>query len=185
MTTLATERKRVEYADFLQKMLNIRSEAEAQGVAQTVHDVLVARLCNRAFFFAEEDKEKHQIKLPFVDIVVYAYLKEELNLTPDTMAAQSLKSEEKYAPLRAFVKAFDEALDKHAFCVDFVELTTRELNKVGEKYAAKPEISTAFSDVMGSQIKTEDEQKALNIRRVTAAATVVSFLAFLNLTEKK
>jgi len=179
--TFTSVRLRFKYENDLGTVLNIHSEAEAHAVAQSVHDVLAKHLINKNFLLSEEHKEINKTTLTFADIIAYAFLKEELMLTPDSPAAESLKTNVQYAGIRQFITNFEKALEKDTFTGDFVPLTVREVNKIGEKYALKPEIQSPYADYDASQEKSENQKQVATIREVTVVTTVAAFVAFLNL----
>ena len=144
---------------------------------------MASKLKGTAYLFAEENKSTKEFTLPFADIITYAYLKEELNLTPDSLAAQSLKTEEKYAPIRAFVKTFDEVLNNKWFHAGYVEPTMKELNMIGEKYTAKPSIKSVHGSLMVSQNTTDTEENIKVLRKTIIVATVASILFIYNIAK--
>ena len=172
----------MKYSKQIGKIYNIHSKEEAHGVAELVHNTLAKHLAGKSYFFSEESKENLKVVLSFADIVVYAFLKEELELMTDSPAAESLKLSPQYATLRSFVQSFEDAVQKDSFTGSFIALSTRELSKIAEKYVSASCISSPYASLSLTQVETEEAKQTAKIRKITIAATVSAFVTFMNIS---
>ena len=89
------------------RYLNLHGEIQAYDIAQEVYDRLSEKLGENEFFFQGEDPQSKQVSS--LDLVVYVYLKEQLNNIAESKIVNLL--EKSYKTLIEFVNRMDKIIN--------------------------------------------------------------------------
>ena len=164
MEFLAKRKRHSSSGKFFAKTLGIANVLDAHSAAVSVFDELASKYALAPYMLFSEENEKTHLKA-IADIIVYAYLKECIEFTPDVEAVKLLVSDPKYTDLRNFMVRFETDLNANRMLLVPSKLAADAMLERASKCIHRPMVDFP----MGSRVvmKYEEREEETIGRRAT------------------